>query len=253
VLLFTANRSECPLGGNQYSECECDLYSCVRRWSTVDAGAVREEDFGSSWWGYSVGDVDDFLESVAVSIETGRPLGPIFAEAVFRRSVRGYKRAQIDSYLHRLMSESGEFSAAALGRQPVRTSSHWDLDVLTRSAPARRDGAVGCLVSVVVLGVAVVAFTAWLIFGAGSVTLGRWWSWFSGGGPTWILTVIWAGVALFAGANIWVITYSKSKWFDDRLLNGPHGEWWGLWVLLAIPLMLFSVIMIGVAFGPGPG
>ena len=109
VLLFTANRSECPLGGNQYSECECDLYSCVRRWSTVDAGAVREEDFGSSWWGYSVGDVDDFLESVAVSIETGRPLGPIFAEAVFRRSVRGYKRAQIDSYLHRLMSESGEF------------------------------------------------------------------------------------------------------------------------------------------------
>jgi DivIVA domain-containing protein len=79
----------------------------------LDARSMRQEEFASQWWGYARDEVDVFLESVAVSVESGWPMGPLFSSVEFRRSARGYDRKQVDSYLRRILSEVGLADPAA--------------------------------------------------------------------------------------------------------------------------------------------
>jgi len=79
----------------------------------LDARSMRQEEFASQWWGYARDEVDVFLESVAVSVESGLPIGPLFSSVEFRRSARGYDRKQVDSYLRRILSEVGLADPAA--------------------------------------------------------------------------------------------------------------------------------------------
>ncbi len=79
----------------------------------LDPRSIRQEEFVSQWWGYARDEVDVFLESVAVSVESEWPIGPLFSSVEFRRSARGYDRKQVDSYLRRILSEVGLADPAA--------------------------------------------------------------------------------------------------------------------------------------------
>jgi DivIVA domain-containing protein len=94
----------------------------------VDARSLRTESFESRWWGYSIGEVDTFLENVAVAIDTGQPLAPFFTEIAFCRSARGYRVAQVDRYLDRIVSESCDLSPASVEETSSVEPEHTGLD-----------------------------------------------------------------------------------------------------------------------------
>lgn len=202
----------------------------------MDAWSLRSDEFRSSWWGYSVDDVDGFLETLAIAIEAGRSPAPTYREAQFRRSVRGYERAQVDSYLRQFVSEYGGAPVAGVVGQPA-WNGHWD------------HKAVKPLVLGLVIGIAVVAaLTAWIVSGAaGSGIPGRSWSWLSGGGPRGEVIAVWAVLFVFTGGSFCFLCFSD--WVIDHLMIRPVGWLITLWIVAAVPLCLFSLIMLCQAIG----
>jgi DivIVA domain-containing protein len=69
--------------------------------SGADIRAVR---FSQSLRGYSVKDVDEFLELVAREVDAGRSPASLIESAKFRQTLRGYKINEIDKYLNKLSS-----------------------------------------------------------------------------------------------------------------------------------------------------
>ncbi len=115
----------------------------------LDAWSLRQEEFASQWWGYATDDVDVFLESVAVSIENGWPIGPLFSSVELRLSARGYDRKQVDSYLRRILSEVGRTAPTAgergTGTAPWRDNSRGFAEDQERKRPTKKSAVIGPL------------------------------------------------------------------------------------------------------------
>jgi DivIVA domain-containing protein len=86
----------------------------------VNGDDVRDVGF-PRLGGYDASQVDDLLQRVAMELDAGRPVGPLIANATFRRrGIRGYDIEAVDWFLDQLRSREDHGALARMCADPWR-------------------------------------------------------------------------------------------------------------------------------------
>jgi DivIVA domain-containing protein len=85
----------------------------------VNGDEVREVSFHSG--GYDASQVDDLLRRIAAELDAGRPVGPLIANAAFRRvrvGQAGYETDAVDWFLYQLLRQEDHHELTRMGADP---------------------------------------------------------------------------------------------------------------------------------------